>query len=243
MATTSSYEALPQTSATGAFRPLFKFWRPICVLLAIFAVFLVDALMRPRAFFDLSLMKQIQEVDIPRTYEVTQFINRDLTSSTPAVMSWLVLMLVLAAARWWSAFLTASLMPAGGIVNEIFSRLIVTRTRPHLDELVRTSVDVEERSFPSGHVVGAVMLYGLIFVLLRRIPWRVMRVPLQAVCIGIIVLVGFGRVWAGAHWPSDVISAYPLGFALLLALVAIHSWLEDGGLTILRERAKLLARR
>jgi undecaprenyl-diphosphatase len=156
-------------------------------------------------------------------------------------MSWLLLMLVLFAARWWPAFFAASLMPAGGIVNEFISRFLVTRTRPHLDELVRTSVDVRERSFPSGHVVGAILLYGFVFVLLRRLRWLPVRYVLQAVCVGIIVMVGFGRVWAGAHWPSDVLSAYPLGFALLLALLGIHTWLERGGLSILHERTKHLA--
>ena len=242
MATTSGYESVPQAAAPGAIRGPQMFWRAICASLALFAVFLINAMIEPRMFFDVSLMKRIQAIDLPGLDQLFNFINRDLTSSRPAVVSWLVLMLALAAVRWWSAFLTASLLPVGGIINEFISRMLVTRTRPHLDELVRSSGSVEERSFPSGHVVGAILLYGLLFVLVRRVPWRSVQLFLQAVCIGIIAMVGFGRVWDGAHWPSDVLGAYPLGFALLLALVGIYNWLEGGGLSIVQQQARRLAR-
>lgn len=242
MATTSGFDSVSQSVASNEMRKPQVVLLKIGLLLAIFLGFLINALMQPRMFFDVSLMKKIQAVDIPRVYEVTQFVNRDLTSSRPAVLSWLCLMSVLAVTRWWSACLTAGLMPAGGIVSEFISRVLVGRTRPHLDELVRTSVDMEERSFPSGHVVGAVMFYGLVFVLLRRVRWRLVRITFQTVCIGIIVLVGFGRVWAGAHWPSDVISAYPLGLALLLALIGVFTWLEGGGLANLHQQALRHAR-
>lgn len=242
MATTSGFDSVAGPIGSALTRHVRVTLVEIGLLLAVFTGFLINAMVQPRMFFDLSLMKKIQAVDIPRVYEVTQFINRDLTSSRPAVMSWLVLMSVLASVRWWSAFLTAGLMPAGGIVSEFISGVLVTRTRPHLDELVRTSVDMEERSFPSGHVVGAVLFYGLIFVLLRRIRWHVIRYPLQAVCLGIIAMVGFGRIWAGAHWPSDVISAYPLGLAMLLALVSIFNWLESDGLAKVQQRVRQFAR-
>jgi membrane-associated phospholipid phosphatase len=87
-----------------------------------------------------------------------------------------------------------------------------------------------------------VLLYGLVFVLLRRVPWRTVRIPLQAICVGIIALVGFGRVWDGAHWPSDVLAAYPLGFGMLLIMLGIFSWLERGGFAILLQHARRLTR-
>jgi undecaprenyl-diphosphatase len=217
-------------------------WWASAASFAIFTGFLINALMQPRMFFDVSLMKKVQAIDLPGLEELNAFINRDLTSSTPAVVSWLVLMLALAAMRWWPAFLTAGLMPAGGVVNEFICQILVGRTRPHLEELARSSSYGEEKSFPSGHVVGAVLLYGLVFVLLRRVPWRAVRIPLQAICVGIIALVGFGRVWDGAHWPSDVLAAYPLGFGMLLIMLGIFSWLERGGFAILLQHARRLTR-
>jgi undecaprenyl-diphosphatase len=241
MATTTGFDSVRQAAASRLVRQPHALWWAGGASLAIFMGFFINAMMQPRMFFDVSLMKRVQAIEFPGLYDLTAFINRDLTSSTPAVVSWLVLMLVLAAARWWPAFLTAGLMPAGGLVNEFICQILVGRTR--LDELVRSSSYGEEKSFPSGHVVGAVLLYGFVFVLLRRIPWRPVRLFLQAVCIGIIALVGFGRIWDGAHWPSDVLAAYPLGFAMLLAMLGIHIWLESGGLTILHRHAMRLARR
>ena len=43
----------------------------------------------------------------------------------------------------------------------------------------------------------------------------------------VIVLTGFDRVWSGAHWPSDVLGAYALGFGLLALLIAACRWADD----------------
>ena len=41
-----------------------------------------------------------------------------------------------------------------------------------------------------------------------------------------IGIVGFGRMWYGAHWPTDVIGAYALGGAVLTVLVALYRRLD-----------------
>ena len=118
--------------------------------------------------------------------------------------------------RWWAAFCGLAGFPLGGVVNYVVGEILVERTRPDLDELTRASSNPEERSFPSGHVQGAVMLYGLLFVVARRIRNRARCAsPSRAACLAIIATVGFARVWDGAHWPTDVLAAYALGGLML----------------------------
>ena len=142
-----------------------------------------------------------------------------LTDSPGAVFAWGATLVAFTFLRWWLPVLGVLAIPIGGVVNETISRVLIHRTRPHLEELRHVSQNFEDRSFPSGHVVGAMLLYGFIwYVAGDRIRFAPIRWLIRAVCAVIIVLSGFDRVWSGAHWPSDVGGAYALGLALLLAI-------------------------
>ena len=67
-------------------------------------------------------------------------------------------------------------------------------------------------SFPSGHAVNAVVVYGSLAAheKKRRLLW-ILAVVLP-------LLVGFSRVFVGAHYPTDVICGWLMG-ALVTALV------------------------
>ena len=99
-------------------------------------------------------------------------------------------------------------------------KLAVDRPRPSPE-----FVDVREvatgLSFPSGHTVTAVLLYGFLFYAAgQALPDRRLRYPIQALCVVIAALTGLQRVEAGVHWPSDV-----LGGALFAGLVlALLIW-------------------
>jgi undecaprenyl-diphosphatase len=79
-------------------------------------------------------------------------------------------------------------------------------------------------SFPSGHMVRAVVAYGLLAFVVRRLsPSRVVRLLALPVAILIIVAVAFDRLYLDVHWESDVIGGLLLGG---IALVAATVWLD-----------------
>jgi len=80
-------------------------------------------------------------------------------------------------------------------------------------------------SFPSGHVLGAVLLWGFLYFACERIiaSPRTRR-WLQWSSLAIIALMGLQRVYAGAHWPSDVLAAYLWGGVILFALVKLYEF-------------------
>jgi undecaprenyl-diphosphatase len=97
---------------------------------------------------------------------------------------------------------------------------LIDRPRPDA-ALVGVAGEVHGGSFPSGHVLTNVAIFGLLVFLAYaglRPSWY--RTLLMAVCAVPIVFVGVARIYAGHHWPSDVLGGYMLG-GLLLAVV-IH---------------------
>jgi undecaprenyl-diphosphatase len=74
-------------------------------------------------------------------------------------------------------------------------------------------------SFPSGHVIGAVILFGLIppvvYVLTGRKAVFWAAAGLLPIGVGLVAL---SRIYLGAHWPSDVLGSMLIGSALLLAV-------------------------
>ena len=75
-------------------------------------------------------------------------------------------------------------------------------------------------SFPSGHVVGGLVGYGMIvyfiFCLTPSRPWRTLAVIAGAV---IVLAVGFSRLYLGLHFFSDVIGGLAAGAVWLTACV------------------------
>jgi undecaprenyl-diphosphatase len=99
-------------------------------------------------------------------------------------------------------------------------KIVVNRDRPDLDRLVGG----EGHSFPSGHVMAAVALWGLVppvvaLLTHRRLWWWVATV----VSCTMIVIVGASRVYLGVHWLSDVVGALLFGSLYLLVV----EWLFD----------------
>jgi membrane-associated phospholipid phosphatase len=79
-------------------------------------------------------------------------------------------------------------------------------------------------SFPSGHMLRTVIVYGLLAFVVRRLSTsllvRALAVP---VAIAIIVLVAFDRLYLDVHWESDVVGGLLLG---AIALLAGTVWLD-----------------
>ncbi len=66
-------------------------------------------------------------------------------------------------------------------------------------------------SFPSGHAMLAVIIFGFGALLLTRSAPLGVRIGALVVAGLFVLLVGFSRVYLGAHWPSDVVGAFLAG--------------------------------
>ncbi len=193
------------------------------LLALITAALTIDALIEPIAPFDVPVTNAIQSIDAPGLWSVLHAVEL-LTSSEGAIAAWVVALAVFVARRAWLPALAVMALPVGGVLNEGLGAYVVKRTRPDsaVHDIQRALPDIDAPSFPSGHVMGAVMLYGLFFFLAGRIEQRVLRYSVRGVSAGVMLISGFDRVWEGAHWPTDVLAAYSLGALLLVGIVAAY---------------------
>lgn len=75
-------------------------------------------------------------------------------------------------------------------------------------------------AFPSGRVVEAMAVWGMLALVVAGAINRRRYVPLMASAL-IVLLVGASTLYLGAHWLSDVLGAYALGGLWLSILVVV----------------------
>ena len=115
----------------------------------------------------------------------------------------------------------------GWLLNNTI-KLIIAKPRPAGD-LVEIFLKHHSYSFPSGHVMSYVALYGFLFYLVYVLmPRSALRFLLLATLGTLIGLVGLSRIYLGAHWTSDVIGGYCFGFAWLLLVIHFYRRLRSG---------------
>lgn len=86
-------------------------------------------------------------------------------------------------------------------------KALVARPRP---ELWPRLVETGGYAFPSGHALAAATFYPLLAWILTRTRPR-LRLPALGAGVAVALLVGFGRLYLGVHWPSDVLGGWLLG--------------------------------
>lgn len=82
-------------------------------------------------------------------------------------------------------------------------------------------------SFPSGHSLIAVVVYGLLgYFTLHLFHKRTARIAVIACTILLIVLIGVSRPYVQVHYPTDVLAGWMAGTPWLLTCLGLHEVLS-----------------
>ena len=111
----------------------------------------------------------------------------------------------------------------GGLCWSGLSKLLAPRNRPaQVDQVVLTI----EPSFPSGHVAGAVTLYGCVVVVVLVGffgPVSRTRAVLSVAAVVVLSLVVvFTRLYLAVHWFTDVTASLLLSGAVVSGTLAAY---------------------
>jgi membrane-associated phospholipid phosphatase len=134
-----------------------------------------------------------------------------------------ILLVVLLNRRAWILALAAL---AGGLWYEVIVNL-VNRPRPTVGQILRVTEHPGSTSFPSGHLIFITISAVVLMLCLgqRYLP-RWARPIGWAVVAGIVLAVGLDRIYAGTHWPSDVLAGILIATAWLSLVLSVR-WISD----------------
>jgi membrane-associated phospholipid phosphatase len=106
---------------------------------------------------------------------------------------------------------------AGGILINQVMKLFFAKPRP---ELWTRLISEYSFSFPSGHAVGSMVVYGFIaYILAKELPTY--KRYIYALASILILAIGFSRLYLGVHYPTDVIAGYGVGVLWLVTCLKI----------------------
>lgn len=102
------------------------------------------------------------------------------------------------------------------IIDEILKPFF-DRRRPPSPRLVEV---FGSKSFPSGHAAGSIFLYFyLSFIISIRYPKYAKYI--YALATIIIIVIGFSSIYVKAHWATDILAGYAVGYLWLLIAIAL----------------------
>lgn len=105
----------------------------------------------------------------------------------------------------------------GALILNQGLKLCFAKPRPQLWPRLITESSF---SFPSGHALGSLVLYGfLAYVLAIQFPRSAHWI--YSVAAGIIAAIGISRLYLGVHWPTDVVAGYAVGFLWLMFCITM----------------------
>ncbi len=113
------------------------------------------------------------------------------------------------------------LVTAAAALNPVLKEAI-QRDRPAVADLVIRE-PAAGYGFPSGHSMSAALWYGYALVVAWRLADGRVRLAIMAACLAAMALIGWDRVYDGAHWPSDVAGGWAIGGLLLGAAIGISA--------------------
>lgn len=105
------------------------------------------------------------------------------------------------------------------ILNKLLKNFF-HRARPDLHRLI----EIGGYSFPSGHAMNAMTLYGILtYLLWKHAANRLHRTVLLACSFMMIFMIGISRIYLGVHYPSDIIAGYAAGFLWIIVTINVYT--------------------
>ena len=128
--------------------------------------------------------------------------------------------------RWWLLFWTWVVAAGGSVLLILLLKVLFARPRPYVEQplLLETYY-----SFPSGHAMQAVVLYGMLayFTVLALRTWRARGAIVFGTSL-LVLSIGCSRMYLGVHYFSDVVAGFAAGGVWLSTCIMAMEFFRRG---------------
>ncbi len=188
-----------------------------CLLILFVVAKLAEEVLDRESFaFDKTFLLWLHQFANPNLDNLMLFIT-NLGNPTTVVIVALVTLFLL----WWQRYREEAkifvLACLGGLILNSGLKLFFSKPRP---KLWHSLISETSFSFPSGHALGSMVLYGFIAYLLA-IHYPRFSAIIYVLAVIIIAAIGISRLYLGVHWPTDIIAGYGVGFLWLMICITM----------------------
>ncbi len=159
----------------------------------------------------------------PHVVVDTLTVVTDLAGTTTAVLAFTLTTIFLALRRSWRLAAFAATTGVGLAVLVTASKALIDRARPVVEAPVAELPG--NASFPSGHSMTAVVLWGALVLIALPAVRRPAGTWLVGGAVVLVLVLGGTRLALGVHFLSDVLAGWALGVAwLAVMVVSFRAW-------------------
>ncbi|SFL38733.1 undecaprenyl-diphosphatase [Paenibacillus sp. 1_12] len=194
------------------------------LLLVGFSALAIVANQYPLNSFDLNLAAFVQSFEQPGLTKVMEiFTTIGSTKYCIVIILLAMIYLYFVHGHRKELIFLSGVLGGSAVLNQLL-KAVFHRERPSVYRLIEET----GFSFPSGHAMGAIALYGaLAFLLWRHTATRPGRSLLIVLSCFMIFMICVSRIYLGVHYPSDIIGALMVsGFWLTLMIWIFQRYME-----------------
>lgn len=169
--------------------------------------------------FDSRLLSFIEVYRTPFLNQFMLFVTY-MASWPSIVVAFSLLGICLVLLRQWHYLVTFTISLFLGETFVFFIKNLAERSRPPFSQALTFE---SSYSFPSAHTFIAFSFFGLLtYFFFHTIKGKFKKIFILVFGIALIMLIGFSRIYLGAHWPSDVIASFLAGIIWVFTLIIFN---------------------
>jgi undecaprenyl-diphosphatase len=182
--------------------------------------FVLNGKVLPQDQYIIDLIKQLEA---PFVTKVMFFISHIGSKGPVIVISLIFLLIIYMLYRQLHEVVLFIIVSLGSTGLNQAMKFVLKRDRP-LEQIITES----GFSYPSGHTMAAVSLYGIITFLLWRHTKTVLgRILLIFFSSIMMIVIGFSRIYLRVHYPSDVLGAFLLSGIWLYITIWVYQYVME----------------